>query len=354
MFENLKVVELASVLAGPLVGTFFAELGAEVIKIENKSTHGDVTRTWKLPNESPLLNFSAYYAAANYGKQSLFLDLKSESDFSHVLELIAVADILIVNFKVGDAEKLGLDALGLRAKFPQLIYAALTGFEEDDNRTAFDVVLQAETGYMFMNGEKNSKPLKMPVAFIDILAAHQLKEGILCALIQRGQTGNGAKVSVSLYDAAIASLANQATNYLMADTMPTRMGSEHPNIAPYGDLFQTVNGEWIVLAIGTDKQFADFCLVMNSSHLSESDKFNTNSKRVSHRQELYTELDSIISHRTTRELKELFQSRKIPYGRVLDIKQVFDNTEARKLIIEDEIDGYKAKRVKTVAFNLSY
>lgn len=352
MFENLKVVELASVLAGPLVGTFFAELGAEVIKIENKSTHGDVTRTWKLPNESPLLNFSAYYAAANYGKQSLFLDLKSESDFSHVLELIAVADILIVNFKVGDAEKLGLDALGLRAKFPQLIYAALTGFGEDDNRTAFDVVLQAETGYMFMNGEKNSKPLKMPVAFIDILAAHQLKEGILCALIQRGQTGKGAKVSVSLYDAAIASLANQATNYLMADTMPTRMGSEHPNIAPYGDLFQTVNGEWIVLAIGTDKQFADFCLVMNSSHLSESDKFNTNSKRVSHRQELYTELDSIISHRTTRELKELFQSRKIPYGRVLDIKQVFDNTEARKLIIEDEIDGYKAKRVKTVVFYL--
>ena len=352
MFENLKVVELASVLAGPLVGTFFAELGAEVIKIENKSTHGDVTRTWKLPNESPLLNFSAYYAAANYGKQSLFLDLKSESDFSHVLELIAVADILIVNFKVGDAERLGLDALGLRAKFPQLIYAALTGFGEDDNRTAFDVVLQAETGYMFMNGEKNSKPLKMPIAFIDILAAHQLKEGILCALIQRGHTGKGAKVSVSLYDAAIASLANQATNYLMADTIPTRMGSGHPNIAPYGDLFQTVNGEWIVLAIGTDKQFIDLLQVLDLSKLLSDVKYITNASRVLNREALNSLLTATIGSYTAEKLEGLLASRNIPFGRVKNMAEVFAHPQSQKLILEDTIENTSAKRAKTAIFKL--
>lgn len=352
MFENLKVVELASVLAGPMVGTFFAELGAEVIKIENKSTHGDVTRTWKLPNESSQLNFSAYYAAANYGKQSLFLDLKNEADFSHVLELIAVADILIVNFKAGDAAKLGLDALSLRAKFPKLIYAALTGFGEDDHRTAFDVVLQAETGYMSMNGEKNSKPLKMPIAMIDILAAHQLKEGILCALIQRGQTGKGAKVSVSLYDAAIASLANQATNYLMADTIPARMGSGHPNIAPYGDLFQTVNGEWIVLAIGTDKQFIDLLQVLDLSELLSDVKYITNASRVLNREALNSLLTATIGSYNAEKLQSLLASRNIPFGRVKDMADVFAHPQSQKLILEDKIENTSAKRAKTAIFKL--
>lgn len=352
MFENLKVVELASVLAGPMVGTFFAELGAEVIKIENKSTHGDVTRTWKLPNESPLLNFSAYYAAANYGKQSLFLDLKNEADFSHVLELIAVADILIVNFKAGDAAKLGLDALSLRAKFPKLIYAALTGFGEDDHRTAFDVVLQAETGYMSMNGEKNSKPLKMPLAMIDLLAAHQLKEGILCALIQRGQTGKGAKVSVSLYDAAIASLANQATNYLMVQSIPDRIGSEHPNIAPYGDLFQTKENDWIVLAIGTDKQFVDLLKVLDLSEVLSDVKYLTNASRVLHRQDLNASLASTIENLTTDKLETLLASKNIPYGRVKNMAEVFAQTSAQNLILENQIDDSTAKRVRTAIFKL--
>jgi crotonobetainyl-CoA:carnitine CoA-transferase CaiB-like acyl-CoA transferase len=352
MFENLKVVELASVLAGPMVGTFFAELGAEVIKIENKSTHGDVTRTWKLPNESSQLNFSAYYAAANYGKQSLFLDLKNEADFSHVLELIAVADILIVNFKAGDAAKLGLDALSLRAKFPKLIYAALTGFGEDDHRTAFDVVLQAETGYMSMNGEKNSKPLKMPIAMIDLLAAHQLKEGILCALIQRGQTGKGAKVSVSLYDAAIASLANQATNYLMVQSIPDRIGSEHPNIAPYGDLFQTKENDWIVLAIGTDKQFVDLLRVLDLSEILSDGNYITNASRVVYRQDLNVSLASTIGNLATDKLETLLASKNIPYGRVKNMAEVFAQTMAQNLILENQIDDNTAKRVKTAIFKL--
>lgn len=352
LFENLKVVEFASVLAGPLVGSFFAELGAKVIKIENSNTEGDVTRKWKLPSEDSLSSFSAYYASANYGKSSIFLDLTHESDYQIVCDMVKSADIVLVNFKPGDAVKLKLDFSTLLALNPTIIYAELTGFGSEDARSAFDVVLQAETGYMSMNGEKDSKPLKMPLAFIDILAAHQLKEGILFALIQRQQTMVGRKVSVSLYDAAISSLANQASNYLMTHSIPKRMGSEHPNIAPYGDLLQTADGAWFVLAIGTDRQFMDFCTVLNLSNLHNSDKFKTNSARVIHRQELIILISASLIHKNAEELEGMLKSKNIPYGRVLNMDEVFDNKQAQRLIIEDEIDGMKARRVKTVVFNL--
>ncbi|MCX6296683.1 MAG: CoA transferase, partial [Bacteroidetes bacterium] len=212
IFKDLKVIELANVLAGPAVGMFFAELGAQVIKIENKSTNGDVTRSWKIAKEDQKINSSAYYASVNWNKKSMFLDLKDASDKSKIIELIKEADIVISNYKKGDDIKLGMDFETLKKTNPTLIYAHISGFGEENSRTAFDIVLQAETGFMFMNGTKESGPIKMPVALIDILAAHQLKEGVLVALIKRMQTGNGSKVSVSLYDSAIASLANQATN----------------------------------------------------------------------------------------------------------------------------------------------
>ena len=353
MFEGLKVVELASVLAGPMVGSFFAELGAEVIKIENKLTGGDVTRKWKLPNEDKTASFSSYYAAANYGKKSLFLNIQEKEDYNQALELIKKADILIVNFKYGDAEKLGLDFETIKKWNDQIIYAEITGFGNDDHRPAFDVVLQAEAGFMSMNGERNARPLKMPVALIDILAAHQLKEGILCAYIQRLKTNQGAKVSVSLYDSAIASLANQATNYLMADTIPTRMGSEHPNIAPYGDLFQTVNGQWIVLAIGTDKQFESLCSALHIENDSSISKFLTNAERLIYRELFNEKLSLVISQFSVSTIENEFRKYNIPYGIIKNIEEVFRQKAARDLILEDEIDGQKAKRVKTAVFRLS-
>lgn len=267
IFENLKVIELSSVLAGPLVGTFFAELGAEVIKIENIKTGGDVTRSWKLSTENPEESISAYYAAANYGKTSLLKNLKKDSDFQEILTLIKKSDILIANFKPGDAQKLKLDFETLRPINPSLIYGEITGFGENDPRVAYDVVLQAETGYMSMNGEHGYPPLKMPLAFIDILTAHQMKEGILCALLQRSADGKGRKVTVSLYNSAIASLANQASNWLMNKHIPKKIGSLHPNIAPYGETFQCQDGKWIVLAVGSDQQFAKLAVLLELPEL---------------------------------------------------------------------------------------
>lgn len=353
IFKNLKVVELANVLAGPAVGMFFAELGAEVIKIENKSTNGDVTRSWKLPSENPKSKSSAYYSSVNWNKQTLFADLKNEKEKIKILSLIKHADIVITNYKKGDDVKLGMDYNSLKKTNPTLIYAHLSGFGEDSSRTAFDIVLQAETGFMFMNGTKKSGPIKMPVALIDILAAHQLKEGILVALLKKATTGKGSKVSVSLYDSAVASLANQATNWLMAKHNPQPIGSLHPNIAPYGEIFSTLDKKQIVLAIGNNKQFKQLCSVLKIDFIAKNDKFSSNSLRVKNRTTLFTILKKEIKKYNASPLMDSFIKKDVPAGLIKSVKDVLANkkSNALKLIEKDAFNG-DSIRVKSTIFNV--
>ena len=195
MFEGIKVIELASVLAGPDVGTFFSELGAKVYKIENKLSGGDVTRKWKSKYEDSNSSVSAYFSSVNYNKKYLFCDFNDESELLKVKNLIKEADIVIANFKKGSAEKFGLDYNSLKEINPHLIYGNISGYGSKSSRAAYDVVLQAETGFMSINGEPNSKPLKMPVALIDVLAAHQLKEGILVALLNKEKHNKSTDLS---------------------------------------------------------------------------------------------------------------------------------------------------------------
>lgn len=349
----MLVVELASVLAGPLTGTFFAELGAEVIKIENPNTKGDVTRQWKLGNESKDKNVSAYYAAANYGKKVIMLDLKHPDDFEELMGIIRKADIVLVNFKPGDAEKLNLDYDSIKKDNPKIIYGAINGFGENNPRTAFDVVLQAESGFMHINGEPNSKPLKMPVAFIDILAAHQLKEGLLYALWQKEKTGKGSKVVVSLYDAALSSLANQATNWLMNKHEPKAIGSLHPNIAPYGDMFQTQDGRWLVFAVGNDVQFSKLCSGINQPELAISSPFSTNQQRVQNRAELQSIIETEIATQPLSYWEDRFNELKVPFGVVRNFPEVFEQQAAKDLLINEVQEGVHTTRVKTVVFKFS-
>ena len=354
IFKNLKVIELANVLAGPAAGMFFAELGATVIKIENKSTNGDVTRSWKLPSENPKADSSAYFASVNWNKKSLFLDLKKESDKAVVLDLIKDADIVISNYKKGDDVKLGMDYRSLKAINPGLLYAHLSGFGEDSSRIAFDIVLQAETGFMFMNGTSESGPIKMPVALIDILAAHQLKEGILIAMINKMKTGKGSKVSVSLYDSAVTSLANQATNWLMGKEDPQPMGSLHPNIAPYGELFSTADDKLIVLAIGNDKQFEQLCLILKNESLLKNEKFHTNTARVKNRKELFEIIKPLIQQINCESLMNQFYKKDVPAGVIKSVKEVFVGANAKKLILkESTIKGEHTERVSSIAFKIS-
>jgi crotonobetainyl-CoA:carnitine CoA-transferase CaiB-like acyl-CoA transferase len=350
VFKNLKIIELGSVLAVPAVGMFFAELGAEVIKIENKKTGGDVTRSWKLPSESPNAPDSAYFHSVNYGKTHYFLDLQSNTDKEKVYQFIQNADIVLANFKKSSAIALGMDAETLQNLNPKLIYASIHGFEEDDDMAAFDVVLQAETGFMYMTGERGRVPVKMPVALIDILAAHQLKAGILTALLERTQTGKGSTVTVSLYESAIASLANQATNWLMAGKIPQRIGSEHPNIAPYGDVISLSNGTDIVLAIGTEKQWQLLCKMLNDNELCHDKRFKNNVLRVQNRVALMQILRVKMQDLDANSVLDLLKQHNIPAGAVLNMQQVFENPQAQKMILTDA-DG-KGKRVKTVIFKL--
>jgi crotonobetainyl-CoA:carnitine CoA-transferase CaiB-like acyl-CoA transferase len=353
MLKHLTVIELASVLAGPAVGMFLAELGAKVIKIENPDG-SDVTRQWKLPTENAQSEVSAYFSSVNYGKEYQSINLKTTKGKQAVLNLIAKADIVLTNFKSGDDVKLGLDYETLKALNPKLIYASITGFGPNESRTAFDVVLQAEAGLMYMNGTPESGPVKWPVAVIDLMAAHQLKEGILLALLQRERTGLGAKVSVSLYDAAIASLANQATNWLMAGHIPQRLGSLHPNIAPYGETLTCSDGGQIVLAVGNHVQFENLCSVLNLSSLPTDEKYNTNSKRVTNRESLLNQLQLAASTWQRDELLAALLNAQVPAGAIRNMQEVFAQPNAQKLINKETIAGVATQRPATAIFTITH
>lgn len=351
--QGLKVIELASVLAGPAVGMFLAELGAEVTKIENPKTGGDTTRNWKLPTENPDSKISAYFCSVNWGKQHLFIDLKTQEGKEQVYSLCKEADIVVANYKPGDAKKLGMDYETLKAINPKLIYAELTGYGNSDPRAAFDVVIQAETGYMHMNGTPESAPLKMPVALMDLLAAHQLKQGVLLALLQREKTGEGSHVSTDLYSAGIATLANQATNWLMGGHIPQPIGSAHPNICPYGDILNCADSKKIVLAVGTEQQFAELCVILGKTELAKDPRFDTNAERVANRKELVSELNTLSATFKGDDLLEKLHQAKVPAGAVLNMEQVFQNPKAQKMILEEEVESINTKRVRTVGFTIT-
>ncbi len=331
MFSDLLVIELASVLAGPSVGMFFAELGAEVIKIEHPRTGGDVTRSWKLPSEDINNDIPAYFSTVNWGKSSLALDVSTEEGKSILYALLKKADLVIVSFKSGDAEKLKLDYKTLKELNPKLIYAAINAYGDNNPKTGYDAVLQAESGFMAMNGTPGSGPLKMPVALIDVIAAHHLKEGILLAYIKRLKTNEGSEVKVSLFEAALLSLANQASNYLIAGYLPELSGSLHPNIAPYGETFLTKDQRHIILAIGNDRQFESLCQVL---HLPMEAKFANNTLRINHRQELYYILSAVFKECNSDILMQDFDKHKIPAGLVASIEEALNKPEAAKLILE--------------------
>ena len=353
LLVDTKVVELASVLAGPAVGMFFAELGAEVIKVENKKTGGDVTRSWKLPSEDPNAASSAYYASVNWGKTVWMCDLSDPADREQVLAAIRQADIVISNFRQDSARKLGMDYDTLRQGNPRLIFGQITGFGDDNPLPAFDVVLQAEAGFLFMCGEPGGEPVKMPVALIDLLAAHQLKEGLLLALLQRERTGKGAYVSVSLLDSAIASLANQATNWLMAGHIPQRMGSMHPNIAPYGDIFYPADGKPIVLAVGAERHFEALCRCLDLPALPQDERFHTNAARVRHRKALCETLAPAIAKHQRDELLHTLHAAGVPCAGIRNMQEVFELPAAKAMILEAlSEEGVCTRRPGTVAFRL--
>lgn len=348
--KGIKVIELANVLAGPSVGLFLAELGATVIKVENIRSGGDVTRHWKLPSEDPDTDISGYFSCVNWGKQSLALDITLEEGLEIIYKLAGHCDILLASYKPGDAEKLKVDYSSLKKLNSNLIYAHVTGYGMTNPRAGYDAIIQAESGFTFMNGEPDGKPTKMPVALMDVLAAHQIKEAILLALLARERGGRGQYIEASLLKSGVASLANQATNWLVGNSVPQRMGSDHPNIVPYGTIFSTADGKEIVLAVGTDKQFGELCHLLGKPGLAEDEKFKKNYNRVVNSSRLKVELQKLIGQYKREEILELFQSRRIPAGGVLNMKEVFETPEAREMMLEADMNSGSILGVSSVAF----
>lgn len=341
IFKELKVMELASVLAGPSVGQFFAELGATVIKVENPLTGGDVTRSWKAAQEQTDER-SAYFCSVNWGKQSISVDLLTPAGKEKIHALIPSCDVVLVSYKPGDAEKLGMDYKTLSGLNSRLIYGSITGYGAHNLRVGYDAVIQAEAGFMFMNGSPGGNSLKMPVALMDVLAGHQLKEGILLALLNREKTGKGDCVEVSLIQAGVASLVNQATNWLVAGKLPTKQGSAHPNIAPYGDVFITADRQELLLAVGSDRQFFDLCSILKLEALSKDERFKTNAARVRNREVMNESLCKAIAMFSATSLIEKINQLKIPAALINNMEQVFEIPEAKELLLEG--DGLKGVR----------
>ncbi|MEM6289368.1 MAG: CoA transferase, partial [Bacteroidota bacterium] len=328
VLSGLRVVELAGVLAGPTAGQFLAELGADVVKVENTRTDGDVTRTWRLPTE-PDTDRPAYFCAANWGKQSVALDLTQTGGREALHRLAAHADVVLTAYKPGAAARLGADAETLLALSPHLVIVELSGYGPEVARAGYDAVVQAEAGFMHLNGAPDGPPTKLPVALMDLLAAHQIKQAVLAALLRRERTGAGAHVRLSLVDAARSALANQGTAWLVAGHDPARMGSAHPQIAPYGTLYPTRDGD-VVLAVGTDRQFAALCEVLG---VVPEAAWATNPGRVRDRGRLDARLAEATATWDRDALLGALHARAVPAGAVRRVSDALANAGA--LVLRD-------------------
>ena len=332
---------------------FFAELGARVIKLENAKAGGDVTRKWKLPSEDPHAPVSSYFSSVNHGKEHRMVDLTTSEGRTILDDLLREADVLISNHLEADAEKIGLQGERLRAINPTLIHGHIRGYADDPTRPAFDVVLQAETGYISMTGTDAEHMAKLPIAMIDVLAAHQLKEGLLLALLQRERNGRGAYVEVALDEAALTGLINQASNWMMARKVAEPIGTLHPNIAPYGELFTCSDGKRIVLAVGTNEQFHKLLHVLGKEELINDQHFTTNAKRVTNRKVLAAMLSPAIAQHDRAALMEKLITAQVPAGAVNRIDEALTSPAAQRMTLESLMDDIRTLRISGNAFRIT-
>lgn len=328
--SNIRVLDLTRVLAGPWATQMLADFGAEVIKIE-KPGEGDDTRGWGPPflkNPDGSRGDAAYFQSANRGKWSVAIDMAQPEGQKLIRDLAAKSDVVIENFKTGGLKKYGLDYESLKAVNPRLIYCSITGFGQDGpfaNRAGYDFMIQGMAGIMSITGEKEGPPIKMGVAFSDIFAGLHAVTGILAALYHRERGGEGQFIDISLLDSQVAVLANQALNYLVGGKAPGRLGNAHPNIVPY-QTFATADGH-IIMAVGTDRQYAEYCAIIGAPDLAADERFKTNRGRVENREALIPLLRPLMKKRATAEWVEAFEAAAVPCGPINTLDEVFANPQ---------------------------
>ena len=336
--DGIKVVELARILAGPWAGQTLADLGAEVIKVE--APEGDDTRRWGPPFiDRDGDRSAAYFYATNRGKSSVICDFRTVEGQAKVRELVADADVLIENFKVGGLAKYGLDYDSLRAVNPRLIYCSITGFGQTGpyaHRAGYDFIIQGMAGLMSVTGDPAGQPQKVGVAVTDIFTGVYSATAILAALVQRGRTGQGQHIDMALLDVATSVMANQALNYLTTGKAPGRMGNAHPNLAPYA-VFDCADG-WIILATGNDAQYRRLCMALGLPDMATDAAYLTNADRIANRAEMTRRLTGATRQMTKAALLTACEAEGVPAGPINDLAEVFADPQvvARALQIAPE------------------
>jgi crotonobetainyl-CoA:carnitine CoA-transferase CaiB-like acyl-CoA transferase len=340
---GLKVVELARILAGPWIGQTLADLGAQVIKVE--SPEGDDTRRWGPPFiDRPLPDggterVAAYFHAANRGKTSVICDFADPQDLARLKELIAEADVLIENFKVGGLEKYGLDYPSLSALNPRLVYASVTGFGQTGPRArqpGYDFLVQGMCGIMDLTGDPQGEPQKVGVAWIDIFTGLYGVIGIQAALAEREKSGAGQQVDLSLLDSGVAVLANQAANWLIGESLPRRLGNAHPNIVPY-QVFPAADGH-LIIACGNDRQYQALCRLLGLAALADHPDYAANADRVANREALTRQIAAATATRSRADLIAALEAAGVPGGPINSVPEALDDpqTLARGIVVRPE------------------
>lgn len=337
--DGIRVLDLSRVLAGPWATQLLADLGAEVIKVEQPG-RGDDTRHWGPPwhvsdegDGKGGEKVAAYFLAANRGKRSVAIDFASDEGAALVRKMAASADVLVENFKVGGLAKFGLDAESLRAANPRLIYASITGFGQDGPdaaRAGYDYMIQGMGGLMSLtglpDGVPGGGPMRVGVAVVDLTTGMYAVSAILAALYRREQTGEGAAIDLALFDTQLAMLANQASNALVSGQDPQRQGSGHPNIVPYQPFAAADHP--IIIAVGNDRQFAKLAALLNQPNWAIDPAYATNAARVAARNELVPMISAIIAERAAADWLVEFEHSGIPAGPINTISQALSEPQA--------------------------
>lgn len=322
--EGLRILDFSRVLAGPFATMMLGDLGATVIKVERPG-QGDDTRAWGPPFDEA--GIPTYFLSVNRNKESVTLDLSNADDLAIARAMAQQSDVVIENFRPGVMEKLGLDYNSLSRDHSELVYCSISGFGNGagSDLPGYDLLVQAMGGLMSITGSAQGEPQKVGVALVDVLAGLFATVGILTAVMHSRETRQGQRVEIDLLSSLLAALVNQSASFTSAGVVPTRMGNQHPSIAPY-ELFKTAS-EDLVLAVGTDKQFASTCDVLGLSMLALDAEFATNTSRVANRVELRKHLEVALSTKPAAYWVDRLSSVGVPAGVVNDIAAAFKFAE---------------------------
>ena len=323
--SHIRVLDLSRILAGPWCSQILGDLGADVVKIE-KPGSGDDTRGWGPPYVG---SQSAYFLATNRNKRSLALDISRPEGQTIARALAAKADVLIENYKVGGLARYGLDYLRLAADNPGLVYCSITGFGQDGPaaaRAGYDFMIQGMGGLMSVTGEPDGEPQKAGVALADIMTGLYAANAVQAALIARAHTGRGQQIDMALFDVQVATLANQAMNYLASGRAPQRLGNAHPNIVPY-QVFGVRDGH-VIIAVGNDAQFSRLAAILGVADWADDPRFSTNRARVEHRAILLPLLAERIKDWAMGDILAACARETVPAGPINRIDQVFAEPQA--------------------------